>query len=135
MKLLCKVHFLKLLQLACTNCIQNFTCFKKLRFATYSKVSIVSASQFVIQSLKIPNKVSEYIMEILLKGCVIVLYDILAIHFHAMRRCEDLTATKEQNLVKYSIKMALMHGIVQNKDWTCGLVDSWTHELFFSIFY
>ena len=105
---LCKLLYLKLLQLECANCIQNFTCFKKLRFATYSKVSIVSASQFVMQCLKIPNKVPQYIMQILLNGCVIALHDILVIHFYAMRRCEDLTATKELNLVKYSIKMALI---------------------------
>ena len=70
MKLLCKLFFLKLLQLECTNCFQNFTWFKKLRSATYSKVSIISASHFDTHCLKIPNKVSEYIMQIVLKGCV-----------------------------------------------------------------
>ena len=68
MKLLCKLTFLKLLQLECTKCFQNFTCFKKLCFASYSKVSTISASQFDMQHLKIPNKVSEYIMQIVLKG-------------------------------------------------------------------
>ena len=29
----------------------------------------------------------------------------------------------------------ILKGIVQNKDWTCGLVDLWTRGLFFSIFY
>ena len=51
-----------------TECFQNFTCFKKLCFASYSKVSTISASQFDMQCLKIPNKVSEYIMQIVLKG-------------------------------------------------------------------
>ena len=60
-----------------------------------------------MQCLKIPKKVSEYIMQILLKGCVMVIYDILGIRFHAMRSCKDLTATKKQNLVKYSTKMAI----------------------------
>ena len=105
MKLLCQLAFLKLLQLESTNCFQNITCFKKLCFASYSKVSIISASQFDMQCLKIPNKVSEYIMQILVKGCVIVFYDMLGIHFHAMRSCEGLTATKKQNHAKYSIKM------------------------------
>ena len=100
MKLLYKLTFLKLVQLKCTECFQNFTCFKKLCFASYSKVSTISTSQFDMQCLKFPNKVSEYIMQILLKECVIVIYDILEIHFHAMRSCKDLTAIKKQNLVK-----------------------------------
>ena len=107
MKLLCKLTFFELLQLECTKCFQNFTCFKKLCFASYSKVSTISASHFDMQCLKIPNKVSECIMQIVLKKCVIVIYHILGTHFHAMRSCKDLTATKIQILVKYSIKMAL----------------------------
>ena len=51
--------------------------------------------------LKITNKVSEYIMRIVLKGCVSVFYDTLGTHFHAMGRCKDLTATERENLVKY----------------------------------
>ena len=54
--------------LECTKFFQNFTCFKKLCFASYSKVSTISASQFDMQCLKIPNKVYEYIMQIELKG-------------------------------------------------------------------
>ena len=48
-----------------------------------------------MQYLKIAKKVSEYIMQIVLKGCVILVYDIIGIHFHVMRNCKDLTTTKK----------------------------------------
>ena len=62
-----QITFLKLLQLECTiaSCFQNFTFFKN-----YVQVSIISASQFDMQRLKIPNKVYEHIMQIVLKGYV-----------------------------------------------------------------
>ena len=60
-----------------------------------------------MQCLKISKKVSEYIMQIVLKRMCHVNYNILGIPFHAMRSCKDLTAIKKYNLVKYSIKIAL----------------------------
>ena len=85
---------------------------ESIYFAIYSKPSIISASQFDTQCLKILNKASEYIMQIVLKACVIIFYDILGIHFHAMRSCKDVTTTKKQNLVEYSLK--IWHQYIKN---------------------
>ena len=52
-----------------------------------------------MQYLKIPNKVSEYIVQIVLKGCVIVSYGTLGFHFHALRRCKELTEGKNQSKI------------------------------------
>ncbi len=37
--------------------------------------------------------------------------------------------TSTTNHFDHDLPLSSSQGIVQNKDWTCGLVDSWTHGL------